>query len=151
MSSVHPTQRWGLSAGVTTPMETALKNGFYPMSGRGWRVGTTGMVRNRETKQGYVITVLTDMSTSQVAGIRLVEDVSRRVATLLSDRGEVWSRSVDRSRCVTTSGSESWTTVAGRLGLPASRAGEVASVSGGNPAPLAGQRACSPDLRPAAS
>jgi beta-lactamase class A len=149
MSTVHPTQRWGLTAGVTSPMETALKNGFYPMSGRGWRVGTTGLVRNRSTHQGYVITVMTDENPNQFAGIHLVEDVSRRVAKLLSDPGPVWARSVSRARCVQTSGSESWGHVTARLGLPASRAGEVASVSGGNAAPLAGQRACSPDLDPA--
>jgi beta-lactamase class A len=149
MSTVHPTQRWGLTAGVTSPMETALKNGFYPMSGRGWRVGTTGLVRNRQTEQGYVITILTDENPNQFAGVHLVEDVSRRVAKLLSDPGTVWARSVSRSHCVQTSGSESWTRVAARLGLPASRAGEVASVSGDNSSPLAGQRACSPDLTPA--
>jgi hypothetical protein len=148
MTNVNPTQRWGINAGVTIGMETALKNGFYPMSGNGWRVGSTGFVRNRQTKAGYVVTILTDRGSDQHVGIRLVERVARQVAYRLADAGSIAARPVDRAVCTKTRSGESWGTVAMRLGLSSSRGPDVRWVSGGNPSPLQGQRACSPDLRP---
>ena len=142
MTAVHPTQRWGISAGVPSGWSVALKNGFYPMRGYGWRVGSTGFVR-QGTRGGYAVTVLTDKASSQVQGMRLVEAVSRRVATMLAGAPPA-PRSVDRAVCTTTSSGESWTTVARRVGATAAA---VRHVSGGNPSPLQGQRACSPDLR----
>lgn len=146
MTSVHPTQRWGISAGVPSGWSVALKNGFYPMRGYGWRVGSTGFVRqggSGGSSDGYAITILTDGASSQVQGMRLVETVSRRVAAMLAG-GPPAPRSPDRAVCTTTSSGESWATVARRVG---SRAAAVRTVSGGNPSPLQGQRACSPDLR----
>lgn len=142
MSTTHPTHRWGISAGVPQGWAVAQKNGFYPMRGYGWRVGSTGFVR-QGTSGGYAVTVLTDGSSSQVQGMRLVEAVSRRVAGVLAG-GPAAPRSVDRSICTSTSGSESWSAVARRVG---STAAAVRQVSGGNPSPLQGQRACSPELR----
>lgn len=147
LGSVHPTQRWGVSAGVRTGYEVALKNGFYPMRGNGWRLGSTGVVRARGTDAGYAITVLTDRAPDHATGQRAVEDVSRRVASLLTGTGPVLPRSVDRAVCVQAA-AEGWPRLAARLGLAGARAGEVRSVSGGNPTPLRGQRACAPRLRP---
>lgn len=144
LSTVHVSQRWGISAGVRTGYEVALKNGFYPMSGNGWRVGSTGFVRQAGTDGGYAIAVLTDRSTDQQSGMRVVEDVSRRVAGLLTGAGSEHPRGVDRSLCTRTGGGESWGQVAVRLGLPASDGPRVRHVSGGNDRPLAGQRACRP-------
>ena len=142
MSTTHPTHRWGISAGVPSGWAVAQKNGFYPMRGYGWRVGSTGFVRQR-TGGGYAVTVLTDGGSSQVQGMRLVETVSRRVAGVLAG-GPPAARSVDRAVCTTTSSGETWTAVARRVG---STAAAVRTVSGGNPSPLQGQRACSPELR----
>lgn len=144
LSTVHVTQRWGISAGVRTGYEVALKNGFYPMSGNGWRVGSTGFVRQAGTDGGYAIAILTDRSGSQQAGMRVVEDVSRRVAGLLTGTGSEHRRGVDRSVCTGVSGGESWGQVAARLGLSASDGPQVRHVSGGNESPLSGQRACRP-------
>jgi len=146
MTRVTPTQRWGITAGVPKGWDVALKNGFYPMSGNGWRVGSTGFVRRAGTQHGYAVTILTDRSRSQVTGMRLVERVSRRVAATLTS-GPAASRVVDRSRCTTTRAGQTWSQVARRVGLPATRWRDVRRVSGGNPAPLSGQRACSPVLR----
>jgi hypothetical protein len=150
MSHVNPTQRWGITAGIRRGWTVALKNGFYPMSGNGWRVGSTGFVRAPDSHRGYAITVMTDRNTSQYAGIRLVERVTRHVANALSS-GPVESRPVDRAVCVKTHAGQSWQSVARRVGLPASQWTRVRHVSGGNPQPLEGQRACSPDLRPRSS
>ncbi|HKG50839.1 MAG TPA: hypothetical protein VKB14_10390 [Actinomycetales bacterium] len=146
MSGVTPTQRWGITAGVPAGWQVALKNGFYPMRGYGWRVGSTGFVRRTGTDSGYAVTIMTDHNGSQVAGMRLVERVSRRVASTVAG-GRPAPRVVDRSRCVSTRAGQSWRQVAGEVGLPASRWADVRRVSGGNPRPLSGQRACSPVLR----
>jgi beta-lactamase class A len=146
MTAVHPTQRWGITAGVPLGWTVAMKNGFYPSSDAGWRLGSTGFVRRDGTDQGYAITVLTDRNPDHASGQRLVEQVSRRVAAQLTV-GPQARRPVDRSRCTATSAGERWEDAAARLGLPASSAGAVRTVSGGNPSPLQGQRACAPTLR----
>ena len=143
MTNVHPLQRWGITAGVPNGWTVAQKNGFYPSTGLGWRVGSSGFVRKHDADQGYAITVMTEGATTQATGIRLVEEVSRRAAAALTI-GPSAPRVVDRARCVGTSSGESWTGVAARLGLPSSRAGEVRATAGGNTSPLSGQRACSP-------
>jgi hypothetical protein len=144
-STVHPTQRWGISAGVRSGFEVALKNGFYPMRGNGWRIGSTGFVRPRGVDGGYAITVLTDRGPDHATGMRAVEDVSRRVASLLTGSGVVHPRGVDRAVCTATRAGESWAQVAARLGI-AGRGADVRHVSGGNSTPLSGQRACRPEL-----
>lgn len=145
MSTVHPLQSWGISAGVPKGWEVAQKNGFYPSSGIGWRVGSTGFVRQADGDQGYAITVMTEGGGDQATNIRLVEEVARRAAATLTV-GPGTNRPVDRARCVRLGAGESWASAASRLGLPTSRAGEVRDLAGGNPSPLSGQRACSPSI-----
>lgn len=132
-STVHPTQTWGITAGVPGGWAVALENGFSPMRGHGWRVGSTGFVR-AASGGGYAVTVLTDRGTSQVQGIRLVETVARRVSAVLAG-GPPVPRAVEQSVCTTTSAGERWATVARRVG---SAAADVRHVSGGNPVPLQG-------------
>ncbi|MGK2950446.1 MAG: hypothetical protein ACSLFP_17875 [Acidimicrobiales bacterium] len=154
MSNVHPLQSWGISAGVPRGWTVAQKNGFYPSSGIGWRVGSTGFVQRDDGHQGYAITVMTEGGGDQTTNIRLVEEVARRAAETLTV-GPGLHRPVDRARCVRLSGGESWASAASRLGLPTSQAARVRDLAGGNPSPLSGQRACSPSIpaeaRPAAS
>jgi beta-lactamase class A len=145
MSDVHPLQEWGISAGVPVGWSVAQKNGFYPSAGVGWRVGSSGFVRQDGGDQGYAITVMTEGASNQRTGIRLTEEIARRAAAALTV-GPGDARPFDRARCVQTSSGESWSGVAARLGLPGSRAGEVRTVAGGNPSPLSGQLACSPDF-----
>jgi beta-lactamase class A len=145
MSDVHPLQEWGISAGVPVGWDVAQKNGFYPSSGVGWRVGSSGFVRQHDGDQGYAITVMTEGASNQRTGVRVTEAIARRVAAALTI-GPSDARPFDRARCVQTSSGETWTGVASRLGLPTSRAGEVRTVSGGNSSPLSGQLACSPDI-----
>ncbi|HEX3908910.1 MAG TPA: hypothetical protein VHW92_13395 [Mycobacteriales bacterium] len=143
---VNPTQRWGITAGVPRGWQVALKNGFYPIPGAArWRVGSTGFVRATGTAGGYAVTIMTDHNASQHDGIRLVERVSRHVAAFLTS-GPPAPRVVSRAVCVTTHAGESWKTVAHLVGEPRSHWAAVRLVSGGNPGPLQGQRACSPRL-----
>lgn len=145
MADVHPVQQWGITAGVPVGWSVALKNGFYPRDAIGWRVGSSGFVRQDDADQGYAITVMTEGAGTQTTGIRLVEEVARRAATALTV-GPAAARPIDRARCVETGRGESWTSVAARLGLPASRAGDVRTVAGGDASSLSGQRVCSPDI-----
>ena len=145
MTDVHPLQEWGISAGVPAGWTVAQKNGFYPSTGIGWRVGSSGFVRQDDGDQGYAITVMTEGASNQRTGIRLTEEVARRAAAALTV-GPGERRPFDRARCVQTSGGESWSGVAARLGLPAARAGEIRTTAGGNASPLSGQMACSPDI-----
>jgi beta-lactamase class A len=144
MSNVTPTQRWGITAGMRRGWQVALKNGFYPISDRGWRVGSTGFLRAPNAHNGYAITIMTDQDHTQVDGIRLVEQVARRAAAVLVG-GPTATRVVSRARCLTIRAATSWVSVARRLGAKDWRG--VRRVSGGNPDPLFGQRACSPHLR----
>jgi hypothetical protein len=143
MSDVTPTQRWGITAGMRQGWRVALKNGFYPIPGHDWRVGSTGFLRAPHERSGYAITVMTDDDVTQVAGIRLVERVVRRAADALAS-GPPADRVVDRARCLTIRAGTSWPQVARRLGTTDWRG--VRRVSGGNPDPLFGQRVCSPVL-----
>jgi hypothetical protein len=145
MSDVTPTQRWGITAGMRKGWTVALKNGFYPIPGHDWRVGSTGFLRAPGGHSGYAITVMTDDDVTQVDGIHLVEQVVRQAARRLAG-GPGATRVVSRARCLTVLSSMSWTTVAHRLGT--SDVSGVRRVSGGNPDPLYGQRACSTTLRP---
>jgi hypothetical protein len=145
-SIVHPTQRWGITAGLPHGYRAALKNGFFPFNGHGWRVGSTGFVRAPGRHGGYAVTIMTDQDRNQHVGIRLVQQVSRHIAAALTT-GRPKPRIVDRARCVKTFAGESWEDVAHRVGMPESHWRRVRLVSGGNPDPLSGQRACSPRLR----
>ena len=115
-------------------------------SGHGWRVGSSGFVRQDSGDQGYAITVMTEGASNQRTGIRLAEEVARRAAGGAHRRsrrepadrpGQV--RAHEQRRVVDRASTA-------RLGLPSSRAGEVRTTSGGNPSPLSGQQACSPDI-----
>jgi hypothetical protein len=147
MTHVTATQRWGITAGVPAGYRVALKNGFYPTEGvAAWRVGSTGFIKRPGRAGGYAITVMTDQNSSQVQGIRLVERVTRRAASRLT-QGVARHRYVDRARCVTAHSGQSWADVA-KLVHDSGHAEDVQRVSGGNPSPLTGQRVCSPVLRP---
>jgi beta-lactamase class A len=145
-SVVNPTQRWGITAGVPRGWTVALKNGFYPFGSHLWRIGSTGFVRAPGRPGGYAVTIMTDQDRTQHAGIKLVERVSRHVAAALAG-GRPAPRIVDRAVCVTTDAGQSWPAVAHLVGVPESKWPSVRLVSGGNPEPLQGQRACSPQLR----
>ena len=66
--------------------------------------------------------VLADPSPDYRTGQRAVDDVSRRVASLLTGCGALQPRTVDRPVCVQASAGKSWAQLAARLRLSASRA-----------------------------
>lgn len=146
MSTVSVAQSWGLSAGLPADHEVALKNGFYPMTGRGWRLGSSGVVRTPDGG-AYAATILTEGSVDESTGIALVEAVARHVNDALTV-GDPIGRPVDDVVCIITVAGTSWADAAASLAA----LDTVGSVdpdtlrhrNGGEPAPLAGQRVCAP-------
>ncbi len=138
MSGVSAAQSWGVTAGLPDTYEAALKNGFYPMSGAGWRLGTTGVVRD-PNGGSYAVTVMTDNNPSESAGITLVEKITRRINLALTS-GPPAERAVDGVECVEPPRESSWSAVAETLGgVDAAR---LRLLNGGEAAPLPGQRVC---------
>ena len=138
MSSVSAAQSWGITAGLPAGYEAALKNGFFPMSGAGWRLGTTGVVRDPDGGS-YAMTVMTDNNPSESAGIRLVEKIARHINSALTT-GTPAGRAVDLVECVEPPTGSSWSSVAAMLG--GVDAVELRRLNGGEPRPLTGQRVC---------
>ena len=138
MAGVSAAQSWGVTAGLPAGYEAALKNGFYPMSGAGWRLGTTGVVRD-PNGGAYAMTVMTDNNPSEAAGIALVERITRHINSALTS-GPPAERAVDGIECVEPPIESSWSSVAETLGgVDAAR---LRHLNGGEAAPLAGQRVC---------
>ena len=138
MSGVSAAQSWGVTAGLPTGYEAALKNGFYPMSVAEWRLGTTGVVRD-PNGGAYAMTVMTDNNPSESAGIALVEKITRHINSALTS-GPPAERAADGVECVEPGSQSSWSSVAETLGgIDAAR---LRFLNGGEAAPLPGQRVC---------
>lgn len=140
MSGVSTAQSWGISAGLPDGHEFALKNGFYPMTGRGWRLGSTGVVRTPDGG-AYAMTVLTDGNADEASGIELVEAVTRHVNDRLT-LGSPVERPVDAVVCTTTGSGATWTTAGQALAVD--DLALLRHINGGEAAPLRGQRVCAP-------
>lgn len=142
VAGLHPAQAWGVSAGVPADHDVLLKNGFFPLTGFGWRVASSGVVTDPEGG-AYAITVLTDTNDTQLGGIEMVEAISRHVAGRLTD-GPAARRPFDDAVCVDHAGGGSWTGLALQLGLEAADAAAVRRVAGGD-GPMRGQLICRPE------
>lgn len=80
MTSVVPSQTWGVSAGVPSGWTVALKNGFA-----GSVINSVGWVDEPGSSQGYVVAILSLGWPSHASGIQAVERVSRVVAGAMTD------------------------------------------------------------------
>lgn len=140
MRTVSAAQSWGASAALPDGHSVALKNGFYPMSGRGWRVGTTGVVEDPDEGR-YALTVMTDGNPTEAAGIALVEAIAGHVNRALT-AGEPGTRAHDAITCTEPVGATSWEAAAATLG--GVDAATLRLLNGGEAAPLSGQRVCRP-------
>ena len=108
------------------------------MSGAGWRLGTTGVVRDPEGGS-YAMTVMTDNNPNESAGIRLVEAIARHINAELAP-GTPAERAVDLVECVEPPSGSSWSSAAAMLGgVDAAR---LRLLNGGEPRLLTGQRVC---------
>lgn len=85
MTSVVPTQTWGITAGVEPRWTVAQKNGFAG-SAVGWRVNSVGFVEDLQGS-GYAVAILSVGWGSQAPGVAAVEEISRQVAATLAPLG----------------------------------------------------------------
>jgi beta-lactamase class A len=79
MTSVVPTQTWGVTAGVPSGWTVAQKNGFA-----GVTTNSVGWVDEPGPSEGYVVAILTRGWSSWEAGVGPVERISRIVAEALT-------------------------------------------------------------------
>ncbi len=140
MSGVSAAQSWGVTAGLPPGYGAALKNGFYPTTGAGWRLGTTGVVRDPQGG-AYAMTVMTDNNGDEASGIALVEKIARHINAALTT-GLPAERAHDLVNCVEPPKGSSWSSAAKLLGdiHPA----RLRRLNGGEASILAGQRVCEP-------
>ena len=82
MTSVIPSQTWGITAGVEPRWTVAQKNGFAGSS-RGWRINSVGFVEDLEGS-GYAVSILSVGWSSVAQGTPAVEYISRQIATKLT-------------------------------------------------------------------
>jgi hypothetical protein len=73
MASVASDQDWGVSAAAHAGEKTALKNGWYPVSG-GWILNSVGRITDADSD--LLIVVLSRGHSSYASGIRTVEQVA---------------------------------------------------------------------------
>ncbi len=84
MSHVESDQRWGVSAGVPSDDEIALKNGWLPYGGS-WHVNSVGRIKGAH--RHYLIAVLTSDDSSEAYGIDTIQGISRIAYRDMRERG----------------------------------------------------------------
>ena len=72
LENVTPSERWGVSTGVGSGNEVALKNGWLPLNDADtdWQINTIGLVLGQ--KQEYALVILTTGNPSEQYGIDTV-------------------------------------------------------------------------------
>lgn len=81
MTSVVPSQTWGITKGVPAGWTVAQKNGFA-----GHITNSVGFVREPGSDEGYVIAVLSNGWSNWPSGVGAVEQISGWVSAELTDR-----------------------------------------------------------------
>lgn len=83
MSTVDPSQSWGISAAAAPGERVTLKNGWLPgaAAGDGWTINSMGRITDFDTD--VVIVVLSHGHSSMTSGIALVERVAIEARKLL--------------------------------------------------------------------
>lgn len=144
---IHPTQRWGISAGLPEGWTSHLKNGFFPCTSCApfngvytWRVASTGFNTNAGGREGYAMSILTAGASTQAEGVEVVEFVARHVASALTS-GEIAVRPYDSANCTTVLRGDAASSITERLGLATADWTGVRWISG-NEGPLRGQLMC---------
>jgi Beta-lactamase enzyme family len=84
MENVESDQAWGVSGGVPSGVDIALKNGWVPLtSATNWEVNSIGRVKGHGQK--YLIAVLTVHDPSEAYGIQTIDRLSKVVWEDLTD------------------------------------------------------------------
>jgi hypothetical protein len=83
MTSVTPSQRWGITAGVPSGWTVANKNGWAPGTNGLWNVNSTGAVYD-PAGGSYVVALLSTGWPDEATGITGIETLNRAVAAHLT-------------------------------------------------------------------
>jgi beta-lactamase class A len=84
MSNVEADQRWGVSGGVPSSAQIALKNGWLPLTGDDWQINSIGRIKG--DGRWYLIAVLTTGNPTEGYGIDTIESISALVWKALTPR-----------------------------------------------------------------
>jgi len=79
MTSVVPSQRWGITEGVPAGWPVALKNGFAPSPSNGWRLNSVGRVGH-----AWLVATFSDGWPTEAAGIVGNRHLNRAISTRLA-------------------------------------------------------------------
>jgi hypothetical protein len=85
MSRVESDQRWGVSAGVPSDDEIALKDGWLPYGGS-WHVNSVGRIKGAH--RHYLIAVLTSGDPSEAYGIGTIQGISAIAYRYMKEHGQ---------------------------------------------------------------
>lgn len=86
MEGVVPDQQWGITADLPLGWTHPMKNGFFPLTGRGWRINSVGFVDD-PSGGGYAVAILSDGWGTEAAGIDGVEFVAQTINNHLAFEG----------------------------------------------------------------
>jgi beta-lactamase class A len=84
LTSVVPSQRWGLSARVPAGWTVAQKNGFAGSQCCRWRLNSVGWVE-RPDRTGWAVAVLSDGWAGEREGIAAVDELTGRLNAAMTD------------------------------------------------------------------
>ncbi len=88
MEGVIASQRWGITAGLPEGWTHPMKNGFFPLTGRGWRINSVGFIDD-PSGGGYAVAILSDGWSTEAAGIEAVEFIAESINDALAVEGLV--------------------------------------------------------------
>ena len=88
LEGVIPSQQWGITAGLPDGWTHPMKNGFFPLTGRGWRINSVGFIDD-PFGGGYAVAILSDGWATEAAGIEAVEFIAEAVNASLAQEGLV--------------------------------------------------------------
>ncbi len=77
MQAVTPSERWGISEGLSSGTVVALKNGWVPLGPNDWQIDSVGWVHG--AGRNYLIAVLTTMNPTEDYGIQTIDQISGMV------------------------------------------------------------------------
>lgn len=86
MENVVADQQWGITADLPPGWTHPMKNGFFPLTGRGWRINSVGFIDD-PAGGGYAVAILSDGWATEAAGIDGVEFVAGAVNAHLAVEG----------------------------------------------------------------
>jgi len=76
MESIIPSERWGVTGGVSASATVAFKNGWLPLNSddTNWQINSVGWIRG--DGRNYFLAMLSTRNPSEDYGIQSLDDIS---------------------------------------------------------------------------